>query len=337
MKYLLAAAGLLTVHATMAQGIELTCGAPVIYVGEQSRDRSDTVVGVDVYHSNGEWEVRHRMGNGSEIHRINQYLMRDTSNRNMIQWRGASFKYPNLVMVGEIKRDNRTGQPLYIEWIYNNGALKMNAAAYCKERVATYSPLPPQSTPQAAPPPPAPPPVATPAPQPQQQPTIIVVQPIPLPPVTVNPEPKPEPKAEPKPEPAPKPVAKRDVVPINVQNNSATLNVGLGNQTVTMLLDTGATTSTVTEAVADALVSGGHARWTGEARYKMANGSVTSAMTILIREVRIGSHVVRDVKASVSPNHAEMLLGLSVLTAIGSFTIDTRTGELSFIANEAAL
>jgi clan AA aspartic protease (TIGR02281 family) len=115
------------------------------------------------------------------------------------------------------------------------------------------------------------------------------------------------------------------------------LNVGLGNQTVTMLLDTGATTSTVTEAVADALVRGGHARWTGEERYKMANGSVTSAMTILIREVRIGTHVVRDVKASVSPNHAEMLLGLSVLSAIGSFTIDTRTGELSFVATDAAL
>jgi clan AA aspartic protease (TIGR02281 family) len=337
MKYLLAAASLLTVQSTTAQAAaEITCGTPLVYVGQQSRDASDTVVGVDVYHStdNREWQVRHRMANGSEIYRTNQYLMRDTTKGNLIQWQGASFKYPGLVMVGEIQRDQRN-QLVYVESIYNNGALKMKSAAYCKQVQVAYSPPPPP--PQYTPPPPsAPPPVAAPVPQP----TIIVVpmpQPIQLPPVTVNPEPKPEPKAEPKPEPAPKPVAKRDVVPINVQNNSATLNVGLGNQTVTMLLDTGATTSTVTEAVADALVRGGHARWTGEERYKMANGSVTSAMTILIREVRIGTHVVRDVKASVSPNHAEMLLGLSVLSAIGSFTIDTRTGELSFVATEAAL
>jgi hypothetical protein len=208
MKYLLAAASLLTVQSTTAQAAaEISCGTPLVYVGQQSRDASDTVVGVDVYHStdNREWQVRHRMANGSEIYRINQYLMRDTTKGNLIQWQGASFKYPGLVMVGEIQRDQRN-QLVYVESIYNNGALKMKSAAYCKQVQVAYSPPPPQYTPPPPPPPPAaPPPVAAPVPQP----TIIVVpmpQPIQLPPVTVNPEPKPEPKAEPKPEPAPKPV-----------------------------------------------------------------------------------------------------------------------------------
>jgi clan AA aspartic protease (TIGR02281 family) len=327
----LAVAGLFTIAATTAHAIELTCSAPIIHVGTQSRDASDTVVGVDVYYSNGDWRVRHRMGNGSEIHRINQYSIQDNSNRNMTQWKGASYKYPSVRMIGEIQRDKRTGQPVYIEWIYNNGELKMNAAAYCKERVATYQPAP-QFTPQPAPaPPPAPPPVAAPAPQ-QQQPMIIVVpQPAPPPPVVVHSEPKPESKPE------PKPAAKRDSVPINLQNNSVTLNVGVGNQTVTMILDTGATTSTVTEAVADVLVRSGYARWVGEEQYSMADGSVKSALTILINEMRIGGHVVRNVKAGVTPNRADMLLGFSVLKAIGPFMIDTRTNELIFVTTEAAL
>ena len=137
--------------------------------------------------------------------------------------------------------------------------------------------------------------------------------------------------------PEPQPAAKRDSVPINLQNNSVTLNVGVGNQTVTMILDTGATTSTVTEAVADVLVRSGYARWVGEEQYSMADGSVKSVLTILINEMRIGGHVVRNVKAGVTPDRAGMLLGFSVLKAIGPFMIDTRTNELIFVTTEAAL
>src|SRR5262245_391553 len=325
----------------VASAMELTCSAPIVYVGQQSRDAHDTVVGVDVYYSNGEWQVRHRMGNGSEVNRVNQYAMRDTSNRNMTQWRGESYKYPGILwMVGEVQRDKRTGQPVYAEWIYNRGRLTMNMAAYCKEQVVARRPEPqsvPQPAPQPAPPPAPPPPVAAPAPQqqPQPQPMIIVVpQPAPPPPVVVHPEPKPESKPEPKAEP--KPAAKRDSIPVNIQNNSVMLNVGVGNQTVTMLLDTGATNSVVTGAVADLLVRSGHARWAGEEQYSLADGSVTTVQAIVINEVRVGSHVVRNVKASVTPNPT-MLLGFSVLKAIGPFMIDTRTNELIFVTTEAAL
>jgi len=115
------------------------------------------------------------------------------------------------------------------------------------------------------------------------------------------------------------------------------LNVGVGDQTVTMLLDTGATNSVVTGAVADLLVRSGHARWAGEEQYSLADGSVTTVQAIVINEVRVGSHVVRNVKASVTPNRTDMLLGFSVLKAIGPFMIDTRTNELIFVTTEAAL
>src|SRR5262245_1544421 len=100
----------------VASAVELTCSAPIVYVGQQSRDAHDTVVGVDVYYSNGEWQVRHRMGNGSEVNRVNQYGMRDNSNRNLTQWRGERYKYPGILwMLGEIPRATSTGQPSYLE------------------------------------------------------------------------------------------------------------------------------------------------------------------------------------------------------------------------------
>jgi clan AA aspartic protease (TIGR02281 family) len=138
------------------------------------------------------------------------------------------------------------------------------------------------------------------------------------------------------PKPAAKPVAKRDGIAINVQNNSITLNVGVGDQTVSMLLDTGATNSMVTQAIAEVLVSSNQARWSGEQRFTMADGSVRTAQTVVINEVRIGNHLVRNVKASVTRS-TEMLLGFSVLKAIGPFMIDTRTNELIFMTTEAAL
>jgi clan AA aspartic protease (TIGR02281 family) len=330
MNTLLKSIAVATLSATVltpiaADALELTCGAPVIHIGQHSKDAHDTVIGVDVYYSNGEWQVRHLMGNSSEVNRINQYSMRDTSNRSTPQWRGDSYKYPGIVwMVGEIKRDRGTGEPLYVEWIYNRGRLVMNATAYCRERVVARRPEP---VPQPAPPPPP----AAPQPQiivvPQQQPIIMPQQP----PVIVQqplPSPPPPPVIEPKPEP--KPVAKRSSIPLNVQNDSMMLNVGLGNQTVTMILDTGATSSVVTEAVANILVRNGHARWTGEEQFSMGDGSVRTAQTILISEVQIGSHVVRNMRAAVTSNRTDMLLGFSVLKAIGPFTIDTRTNELIF-------
>src|SRR5262249_38959269 len=82
---------------TSATARELTCFAPIIVVGTQSKDRADTVVGVDVFHTEEDgWEVRHRMGNGSEIRRSTQYDMQDTSDRRMTQWRGTLLKRASM-------------------------------------------------------------------------------------------------------------------------------------------------------------------------------------------------------------------------------------------------
>ena len=53
-------------------------------------------------------------------------------------------------------------------------------------------------------------------------------------------------------------------------------------------------------------------------------------MTIIIDTVTIGGHVLRDVPAGVTPDGADMVLGLPVLNQIGRFTIDSVNHKLIF-------
>ena len=69
---------------TSAQALELTCQAPIILVGTQSKDTHDTAVGIYIVRTEEDgWEITYRMGNGSEIRRSTQYEIRDTSDAKM--------------------------------------------------------------------------------------------------------------------------------------------------------------------------------------------------------------------------------------------------------------
>ena len=50
---------------------------------------------------------------------------------------------------------------------------------------------------------------------------------------------------------------------------------------------------------------------------------------VLIRELRIGRHVVRNVRSGVSETGG-IILAFPVVNGIAPFTIDTRVGELIF-------
>jgi predicted aspartyl protease len=122
-----------------------------------------------------------------------------------------------------------------------------------------------------------------------------------------------------------------DSVPIYPTNHgtSAMIDVQLGVQPLRMLLDTGATTCLISEAIAARIVRDGYGVWQGTDRFKMADGTIRTLPTLLIREVRIGRHTVRTVRAGVSST-GEMLLAFPVVNAIAPFTIDTRTKVLIF-------
>jgi predicted aspartyl protease len=126
-------------------------------------------------------------------------------------------------------------------------------------------------------------------------------------------------------------VAIYDSVPIYPTNNgtSAMIDVVLGDEALRMLLDTGATTCLISEAIADRIVRRGYGVRQDAGRFRMADGTIRTLPTLLIREVRIGRHTIRGVLAGVS-SAGEMLLAFPVVNAIAPFTIDTRARLLIF-------
>ena len=122
-----------------------------------------------------------------------------------------------------------------------------------------------------------------------------------------------------------------DSVPIYPTNNgaSAMIDVVLGVQPLRMLLDTGATTCLISEALAARIVRDGYGVRQEAGRFKMADGTIRTLPTLLIREVQIGRHTIRSVPAGVSST-GEMILAFPVVNAIAPFTIDTRASALIF-------
>jgi clan AA aspartic protease (TIGR02281 family) len=66
----------------------------------------------------------------------------------------------------------------------------------------------------------------------------------------------------------------------------------------------------------------------GQQSYVLADGSTTQSAIFKIRSLRIGELVIEDVKASVTPSHASLLLGQSFLERFKSWSIDNTTHEL---------
>ena len=83
------------------------------------------------------------------------------------------------------------------------------------------------------------------------------------------------------------------------------------------------------EAIAARIVRDGYGVRQEAGRFKMADGTIRTLPTLLIREVQIGRHTIRNVPAGVSST-GEMILAFPVVNAIAPFTIDTRASVLIF-------
>jgi hypothetical protein len=128
--------------------------------------------------------------------------------------------------------------------------------------------------------------------------------------------------------PPPKTTASRDSIPIIVSPSGSAIHIDvlLGGLPLRMLVDTGAMASQVPQTFASMLLRNGSAVDAGTTVVRYANGSKGIERVIRIRELRVGSHVVRDIEATISDGPP--LIGFPVINGIAPFTIDTRVGEL---------
>jgi hypothetical protein len=76
-----------------------------------------------------------RVASSAIIDRASQYSMVDSSNPSALQqWTGRLNRGPNLIMIGEIKADQKTGLYYYIEAIYDQfkfGTMVVKTVAQC--------------------------------------------------------------------------------------------------------------------------------------------------------------------------------------------------------------
>ena len=132
--------------------------------------------------------------------------------------------------------------------------------------------------------------------------------------------------------PAPAVATALGSVPISFNGMGAEVAVSVGTMPVTMVVDTGAQTLTVTETVANWLLSNGQAtRGTTSDKFKVAGGEQKEFKSVEINTINVAGHELHKVHANVVPDGASMLLGLPILAGLTpKIAIDFTNATMTF-------
>jgi clan AA aspartic protease (TIGR02281 family) len=97
--------------------------------------------------------------------------------------------------------------------------------------------------------------------------------------------------------------------------------------TLNFILDTGATDVSISEEILLTLIRSGTINKKdiiGETNYVLADGSTRKSIRFIIRKIRVGNQILKDVTASLSQKLAPLLLGQSFLEKLGTWSIDSK-------------
>ena len=102
---------------------------------------------------------------------------------------------------------------------------------------------------------------------------------------------------------------------------------------ISFILDSGASDVSISPDIALTLIKTGtitQSDFIGVQEYVFANGSKATSNVFILKEIKIGDLVIKNVRASISNSiNSPMLLGQSVLQQLGKFTIDNKRHILS--------
>ena len=112
------------------------------------------------------------------------------------------------------------------------------------------------------------------------------------------------------------------------------------NQAVNIpfILDSGAAEVAIPEDVFMTLMRSHSVRdsdFVGEGVFITADGTKHKSQQFMLREVQVGTHLIRDVVANVVPIEGDPLLGQSFLSRLPSWSIDNNSHVLSLATGEA--
>ena len=128
------------------------------------------------------------------------------------------------------------------------------------------------------------------------------------------------------------PPGPQDEIPLSRRNGVLVVPV-LINGTITLrfVLDSGAADVQIPLDVAMTLARAGtitDSDFVGTETYKLADGSTQTGKQFMLRELRLGTHVVRNVLAIMGPPESSLLLGQSLLSRFGAWAIDNARNVL---------
>jgi gag-polyprotein putative aspartyl protease len=111
--------------------------------------------------------------------------------------------------------------------------------------------------------------------------------------------------------------------------NLQSVDITLGNSTpARVIVDTGASILNIKESLGDALIASGEATVLKTIDSTIADGSTVTEQLINISQITIGGHTLYNIKATVGPENAMMLLGMEILNRFSKFSIDTGHNQL---------
>lgn len=115
-------------------------------------------------------------------------------------------------------------------------------------------------------------------------------------------------------------------IPFTKANGVTKVDCTINNLPLNFVFDTGASDVTISQVEANFMYKNGYLTdkdIIGQQLYQTADGSVSVGTTFLIKEIKFGGLVLRDVRASVvDSQNAPLLLGQTVLQRLGKIEID---------------
>lgn len=115
-------------------------------------------------------------------------------------------------------------------------------------------------------------------------------------------------------------------IKMNYEHGVYTIPCEVNGLKLQFVFDTGAADVNLSIIEAAFMLKNGYIKesdFAGSKRYSMANGDVEENDIVILREIKIGSIVLKDVKACISSKlTASLLLGQSAIRKLGSYTVD---------------
>ena len=123
-------------------------------------------------------------------------------------------------------------------------------------------------------------------------------------------------------------------LPFTMEGGVCQVKCAINGLPLYFVFDTGAADVTISSVEANFMLKNGYltdADFLGKHNYVTATGEIHEGTVINLREVRVGSVVLNDVKASVvKSQHAPLLLGQSVFRRFGTLEVDNKASIIRF-------